>query len=244
MQDAPCASGSGATKEGDAWISLDEKRRRDQVAAEESRKAEAAAAKLKSERLALFAHTPTTSDLLRKIAEPLGHAIGCGKNVEQAMARVKPWVERLLPPQTYVPKNSAGSARDQYSTDFVRQIDYYEDQQRKGKTKNACKDALKAFDMLNADDVAPPKPKDPPRIQVVSDTSLSPKKGRRIEIHVSDVNFSKIECNDVIAKYRIVTAPNGQISVHKPSARFKNLMTPWCVENFDGKAPVFNDHLF
>ena len=57
MQDAPCASGSGATKEGANWISLDEKRRRDQVAAEESRKAEAAAAKLKSERMVLFAHT-------------------------------------------------------------------------------------------------------------------------------------------------------------------------------------------
>ena len=58
------------------------------------------------------------------------------------MARVNPWVEKLLPPQTYAPKNSAGSARDQCSTDFVRQIDYYEEQQRKGQSKSSCKDAL------------------------------------------------------------------------------------------------------
>jgi len=83
-----------------------------------------------------------------------------------------------------------------------------------------------------------------PPHQVASNTSLAPKKGRRIEIHVRDSNLTKEQCKALIANYRSQAAPDGQVSVHKPSTLLGGELLPWCVENFDGRSVTFNDTLF
>lgn len=83
-----------------------------------------------------------------------------------------------------------------------------------------------------------------PPHQVASNTSLAPKKGRRIEIHVRDSNLTKEQCKALIANYRSQAAPDGQVSVHKTSTLLGGELLPWCVENFDGRGVTFNDALF
>jgi hypothetical protein len=83
-----------------------------------------------------------------------------------------------------------------------------------------------------------------PPHHVASNTSLAPKEGRRIEIHVRDAHLTPAQCKTLIAHYRSQAAPGGQVSVHKPSTWLDGTLQPWCVENFDGHGVFFNDELF
>lgn len=83
-----------------------------------------------------------------------------------------------------------------------------------------------------------------PLHQVVSNTNLLPKNGRRIEIHSSDPELNRDECRTLIFAYQEEAAPDGQVSVHKPNAAMGGDVLPWCVENFDGQGVIFNDLLF
>ena len=83
-----------------------------------------------------------------------------------------------------------------------------------------------------------------PSHMVESNTPLSMKYGRRIEIHVQDPDLSKEECRVLIAAYRREAMPDGQVSVRKPSRKFNGSMEPWCVENMGGEGIFFNDSLF
>ena len=89
----------------------------------------------------------------------------------------------------------------------------------------------------------PSSPKLPPHV-VASNSSLAPKRGRRIEIHSQNAALTKPECRALIEKYRSAAAPDGQISVRKPSKMLGNQMTAWCFDNFDGEGIQFNDALF
>jgi hypothetical protein len=79
---------------------------------------------------------------------------------------------------------------------------------------------------------------------VASNTSLAPKAGRRIEIHVDDPSLTKEQCKALIAHYHNQAAPDGQVSVQKPSALFGGTLQPWCVENLGRGGIFFNDVLF
>lgn len=81
-----------------------------------------------------------------------------------------------------------------------------------------------------------------PAHTVVSDTSLAPKDGRRVEVHSTNPELTKPECSMLINHYRSTAGAEGQVSAHKPSPQSN--MTPWCVENLDGKGVLFNDNLF
>jgi hypothetical protein len=83
-----------------------------------------------------------------------------------------------------------------------------------------------------------------PRHEVASNTSLAPKQGRRIEIHSADANLTHEQCRALIEHYRDQGAPDGQVSVHKPSKLLKGELAPWCVENFEGEGIEFNESLF
>lgn len=74
---------------------------------------------------------------------------------------------------------------------------------------------------------------------VASNTSLAPKDGRRVEIHSDNSELTRAECEILINQYINVAGPEGQVSVRKPDPQ--NIMTPWCVENFDGKGIFFTD---
>jgi len=85
-----------------------------------------------------------------------------------------------------------------------------------------------------------------PRADLPSHTteisSLEPKAGKRVQVNVvSDI--SREECLALIEAYRGEGAPDGQVSVHKPSTLpvLRGHSVPWCVENFDGKGIYFND---
>jgi hypothetical protein len=54
--------------------------------------------------------------------------------------------------------------------------------------------------------------------KVVSNTSLEPKAGRRIEIHVKNPNVTKAQVKAIIAAYRMKAAPRGQVSVYKSTS--------------------------
>jgi hypothetical protein len=74
-------------------------------------------------------------------------------------------------------------------------------------------------------------------------SSLAPKEGERVQVEVTR-DITKDECSALIERYRSEGAPEGQVSVRKPSKMLKGRPSPWCVENFDGKGIVFNDGLF
>ena len=79
---------------------------------------------------------------------------------------------------------------------------------------------------------------------VAADSPLPPREGRRVQIDSSDADLTREECSALIEAYRDRAAPDGQISVHKPSQILDGKLTPWCVENFDGKGVRFNDNMF
>lgn len=83
-----------------------------------------------------------------------------------------------------------------------------------------------------------------PSHAVASNTSLAPKTGRRIEIHVGNPSLTKEQCKALIAHYHNQAAPDGQVSVQKPSALFGGALQPWCVENIGRGGIFFNDVLF
>lgn len=68
--------------------------------------------------------------------------------------------------------------------------------------------------------------------------------GRRVGIHAHSPVLTKIECQRLIDHYRGDAGKEGQVVVRKPSPLFGGRMTPWCVENFDGKGVQFNDQPF
>lgn len=75
--------------------------------------------------------------------------------------------------------------------------------------------------------------------------SLRPvKDGRRIVLDANSPSITRLECERLVAHYRKAAAPEGQVVVRKPSQLLQGQMTPWCVENFDGRGVVFNDQLF
>ena len=80
-----------------------------------------------------------------------------------------------------------------------------------------------------------------PAHKVASNTSLTPKCGRRIEIHTNKIDLTKDECRALIRLYRPQAAPDGQVSVRKPSKKLGGQMLPWCVENLRGDGITFND---
>ena len=77
----------------------------------------------------------------------------------------------------------------------------------------------------------------------VERSSLAPKDGKRVQVEVA-TDISKDQCSALIERYRAEGAPDGQISVRKPSKKLKGMAAPWCVENFDNSNVVFNDSLF
>jgi hypothetical protein len=83
---------------------------------------------------------------------------------------------------------------------------------------------------------------DLPAHEVASDTSLAPKDGRRIEIHVTNPDLTKAECEALIEAYRGDAGPEGQVSVHKPDKRGD--LQPWGVDNMDDQGVTFNDFFF
>lgn len=83
----------------------------------------------------------------------------------------------------------------------------------------------------------------PPHV-VADDSSLAPKDGRRVRLDSSNADLTKEECVALIDGYRKKAGLEGQVSVHKPSKVLNGSMTPWCVENFDGRGVVFNDNMF
>jgi hypothetical protein len=93
------------------------------------------------------------------------------------------------------------------------------------------------------------KPSRPPSLtkrdhRLASVTSLFPNKGNRIEIHSQNANLNRRECVALIGAYRARAAPEGQVSVHKPSKKLGGSITPWCVESSDEKGIRFNNELF
>ena len=81
-----------------------------------------------------------------------------------------------------------------------------------------------------------------PQHTVGSNTSLAPKDGRRITIHVSNTDLTKDECRTLISAYRDDAGPEGQVAVRKPDKRGD--LQPWCVDNMDGQGVSFNDYFF
>ncbi len=85
---------------------------------------------------------------------------------------------------------------------------------------------------------------DLPAHRVADDSSLAPKKGRRIHLQVDNPDISKDECIALINAYKKKAGPDGQVAVQKPSKVLGGAMAPWCVENFDGRGIFFNDNMF
>lgn len=74
--------------------------------------------------------------------------------------------------------------------------------------------------------------------------------GARIQINSLDPQLSKGDCEKLANNYK---PQAGQVSVHKPSLKFKKLfpkatedqlIQPFCVNNLDGKGVFFNDGNF
>ena len=84
------------------------------------------------------------------------------------------------------------------------------------------------------------KPKALPAHTVAKDTASS--QGRRIEIHVTNSNLTKAECEALISAYRARAGSGGQVSVRKPDK--SGTLQPWCVDNMDGTPVIFNDFYF
>ena len=86
------------------------------------------------------------------------------------------------------------------------------------------------------------KPSVLPKHTVAKNTQLP--RGRRIEVHVTNADLTKAQCQQLIAHYRTSAAPDGQVTVRKPAKALGGELYPWCVENFDGKGVQFNDYGF
>jgi hypothetical protein len=69
-----------------------------------------------------------------------------------------------------------------------------------------------------------------PAHTVAGNTALP--NGLRIQIDVNDPNISKEDCKNLILAYKEMAAPDGQVSVRKPSERGGRELLPWCIENF------------
>lgn len=80
---------------------------------------------------------------------------------------------------------------------------------------------------------APALPPAPP-YKIVDNSSLAPKRGRRIEAQVEDASISDEQCAAVIEALRAKAAPDGQVSVHVPLTDAPGEYAPLCIENFDG----------
>lgn len=79
---------------------------------------------------------------------------------------------------------------------------------------------------------------------IADDSPVPPRKGHRVQINSQDTDLTKEECRALINAYRHRAAPDGQVSVRKPSQAFNGQLTPWCIENFDGQGIRFNDNMF
>jgi hypothetical protein len=86
--------------------------------------------------------------------------------------------------------------------------------------------------------------RDLPPHEIAKDTSLAPKNGRRIEIHVNDPSLTRDQCTSLINAYRSKAGPQGQVSVRKPSTAQGGGLQPWCVDNMDKSGVTFNDFYF
>ena len=74
-------------------------------------------------------------------------------------------------------------------------------------------------------------------------SALGAKDGQRVQVNVNS-DISKEQCITLIDAYKSKAAPDGQVSVHKPSQMLEGQVAPYCVENFDGAGVRFNDTLF
>jgi len=77
----------------------------------------------------------------------------------------------------------------------------------------------------------------------VETSPLQPRQGERVQINVDEAVSNDV-CRALIEQYRSRGAPDGQISVHMPSAKLANQMAPRCVDNFDDTGIIFNEGLF
>lgn len=78
---------------------------------------------------------------------------------------------------------------------------------------------------------------------VVADEALPPK-GRRIQLGTYSSTFTRDQCTALINAYRPRAAPRGQVSVVKPSKLMHGALSPWCVDNLDGKGVAFIEDMF
>ena len=76
---------------------------------------------------------------------------------------------------------------------------------------------------------------------VVSDTSLAPKDGRRIEIHCNNPHLTKEDARKLIGHYDDRAGREGQVSIYKPDR--DNNYLPWAVWNA-GEQTKFYDKSF
>jgi len=65
--------------------------------------------------------------------------------------------------------------------------------------------------------------------------------GGRVRVESLDPQLSRDDCIKLATKYK---PTDGQVSVHKPSLKFKIEVLPFCVDNLDGQGVIFNDGLF
>lgn len=73
---------------------------------------------------------------------------------------------------------------------------------------------------------------------VVSDSSLTPKEGRRVELRVGEVHPSEV-CARIARAYARRAGPDGQVvvSVRVRTPAGDEASTPLCVDNRDGRGP-------
>ena len=65
----------------------------------------------------------------------------------------------------------------------------------------------------------------------------------RVQVDVSS-DISAEECEALLENYSSMAGSEGQVSVHKPSAKLEGTSAPWCVDNRDGEGVRWNDTLF
>lgn len=66
--------------------------------------------------------------------------------------------------------------------------------------------------------------------------------GQRVQVEAAG-DITRDECISLIEKYRADAEPNGQVGVHKFNETLGRV-SPWCVENFDGRGIQFNEFGF
>ncbi len=77
----------------------------------------------------------------------------------------------------------------------------------------------------------------------IETSSLAPRDGMRVQVNTNIV-LTDAECETLIAEYSDQAEPDGQVSVHMPSAAFDNQILPFCVDNFEGEGVTFNRTMF